>query len=71
MRFHPLERLDFALSASRFPLFFHIKNSPFFAMEKFNERNLTKLFPMLNVSPLLKMRNSFIYGFAGVKCGQD
>lgn len=32
-------------------------------MEKFNELNLTKLFSMLNVALLLKMRNSFIYGF--------
>jgi hypothetical protein len=27
--FHPLERLDFSLSSSQFPLFFHIKNRPF------------------------------------------
>jgi len=31
-------------------------------MEKFIELNLTKLFPMLNVSPSLEMRNCFIYG---------
>ena len=41
-------------------LAFFIKNSPFFALEKFKEGNLTKLFPMLTVSPLFKMSDSCI-----------
>jgi len=56
----------------RFSLPFSLKKGLFFHRKKFKERNLTKLFPMLNVSPLFKMNNSLIFMvFAGVKCDKD